>query len=279
MKNIRQLKDKIHNLSKERYIDAQILMRQYMMERFLERLSISKYKDKFILKGGLLVSLIAGIDNRSTMDIDTSITGINVTEDEVTKIIEEIITVPIEDGVSFQIKRVCTIMDEAEYVGIRVSLQALFDGSITPLKIDISTGDIITPCEISYCFHLMFEDRKIDILTYNIETLLAEKFKTIINRSITNTRIRDFYDIYIILKLYAIKIDNNILKDAILETFKNRGSSRFLTDISDVLDEIEEDDNMNKLWISYSKKFSYANDLTFKQVLDSIRYIYKLFVG
>lgn len=197
IKTSRQLKDLIRNLSKEKSADAQILLRNYMMERFLERISLSEYKDKFILKGGMLVAAMVGLDARSTMDIDATVKGANVSVEDVENIIDAIVRVQIEDGVTFRVKTIQEIMDEAEYPGVRVSLETLFDGVTTPLKIDISTGDAITPREIKYRFKRMLEDRVIEVWAYNLETVLAEKIETIITRDVTNTRMRDFYDIHI----------------------------------------------------------------------------------
>ena len=177
IKTARQLKDLICNLSKDKSADAQILMRNYMMERFLERISLSEYRDKFILKGGMLVAAMVGLDARSTMDIDATVKGATVGIEEVENMIASIISVPVDDGVEFRLKRISEIMDEAEYPGIRVSMETEFDGVITPLKIDISTGDAITPHEVRYSFKLMLEDRSIEIWAYNLETVLAEKLE------------------------------------------------------------------------------------------------------
>ena len=193
IKTARQLKDLIRNLSKDKSADAQILMRNYMMERFLERISLSEYRDKFILKGGMLVAAMVGLDARSTMDIDATVKGATVGIEEVENMIASIISVPVDDGVEFRLKRISEIMDEAEYPGIRVSMETEFDGVITPLKIDISTGDAITPREVRYSFKLMLEDRSIEIWAYNLETVLAEKLETVVSRATTNTRMRDFY--------------------------------------------------------------------------------------
>ena len=175
-----QLKDRIRNLAKNKSADAQVLMRNYMMERFLERISVSEYRDKFILKGGMLVAAMIGLESRATMDIDGTIKGINVSVDAVEKMIATIVSVSMEDGVEFQVKRISEIMDEAEYPGIRVSMETRFDGVRTPLKIDISTGDAITPREVRYRFKLMLEERSIDIWAYNLETVLAEKLETVV---------------------------------------------------------------------------------------------------
>ena len=199
----RQLKDLIRNLSKKKSADAQILMRNYMMERFLERISLSEYKNQFILKGGMLVAAMVGLDARATMDLDATIKGTNVSVEDVEMIISQIISIPLDDGVSFRVKRISEIMEEADYPGVRVSMETKFDGVITPLKIDISTGDVITPREIKYKFNLMLEDRTIEVWAYNLETVLAEKLETVVSRNVTNTRMRDFYDIYILQKLYG----------------------------------------------------------------------------
>ena len=195
IKTARQLKDLIRNLSRKKSADAQLLMRNYMMERFLERISLSEYRDKFILKGGMLVAAMVGLDARSTMDLDATVKGANVNVEDIENLISAIVSVPLDDGVKFQLKSISEIMDEAEYPGIRVNMTTTFDGVVTPLKIDISTGDAITPREIRYSFKLMLEDRSIDIWAYNLETVLAEKLETIITRTTTNTRMRDFYDI------------------------------------------------------------------------------------
>ena len=198
IKTARQLKDLIRNLSKDKAADAQILMRNYMMERFLERISLSEYRDKFILKGGMLVAAMVGLDARSTMDIDATVKGATVGIEEVENMIASIISVPVDDGVEFRVKRISEIMDEAEYPGIRISMETEFDGVITPLKTDISTGDAITPREVRYSFKLMLEDRSIEIWAYNLETVLAEKLETVVSRATTNTRMRDFYDLHIL---------------------------------------------------------------------------------
>lgn len=241
IKTARQLKDLIRNLSREKSADAQILMRNYMMERFLERISLSEYRDKFILKGGMLVAAMVGLDARSTMDLDATIKGANVNVEDIENLISSIVTVPIDDGVKFQLKSISEIMDEAEYPGIRVSMSTTFDGVVTPLKIDISTGDAITPREVRYSFKLMLEDRSIDIWAYNLETVLAEKLETIITRATTNTRMRDFYDIYILEQLHGTTLNPKILHDALLATAHKRGSEKYLNQAEEVFDEVEND--------------------------------------
>ena len=214
----RQLKDLVRNMSEKTGVEAHVLIRKYMMERFLERMSLSKYRDNFVLKGGLLVSAFVGTQIRTTMDIDTTIHGLSISEKSMTQIIEEICAIPLDDNVRFEVKNVSTIMDGAEYGGIRFSMEAFLDNSVTPLKIDISTGDIITPCEILYSYKLMFEDQDIAIMVYPIETVLAEKIETVIARSTTNTRMRDFYDIHVLLNSPKQVINQAVLSRALTAT-------------------------------------------------------------
>jgi len=265
----RQLKDLIRNLSKEIGIEAHVLIRKYMMERFLERVSKSKYNASFILKGGMLVSAFVGIESRATMDIDTTIKGIPVTITDMERMITEISNIDLEDNVKFRIKKVSEIMDEAEYTGIRFSMDAVLDGAVIPLKIDISTGDVITPREISYSYKLMFEDRTIPIMTYPVETVLAEKLETVISRSITNTRMRDFYDIHLLLRLQ--RVDNDVLALALERTAKKRGSLNLLENAESVLKTIKVSDDMKKMWNTYQKKFRYADAYTWDNIIESVR--------
>lgn len=276
IKTSTQLKDLIRNLSKKKATNAQILMRNYMMERFLERMSLSEYQDKFILKGGMLVAAMVGLDARSTMDIDATVKGATVSVGEVEKMIESIISVSMVDGVEFRVKRVSEIMDEAEYPGIRVSMETKFDGVKTPLKIDISTGDAITPREVRYSFKLMLENRSIEIWAYNLETVLAEKLETVVTRATTNTCMRDFYDLHILSQIYAQSILPSDLRAAIIATAKKRGTEKYLSDAFAAFDEVEADSNMEKLWLAYQKNFSYAVDLPWHTVMDSIRRLYRL---
>ena len=276
IKTARQLKDLIRNLSREKSADAQLLMRNYMMERFLERISLSEYRDKFILKGGMLVAAMVGLDARSTMDLDATVKGANVNVEEIENLISAIVSVPIDDGVKFQLKSISEIMDEAEYPGIRVSMTTTFDGVVTPLKIDISTGDAITPREVRYSFKLMLEDRSIDIWAYNLETVLAEKLETIITRTTTNTRMRDFYDIYILDQLHGNTLNRQTLYDALLATAKKRGTERHLAEAMDVLNEVESSPVMQKLWESYRRKFSYAADPEWNIIMRAVRSLYAL---
>lgn len=237
----------------------------------MERLSLSEYKNNFILKGGMLVSSMVGIDIRSTMDIDTTLKNLPLSVDSAESIIKRIISVRLEDGVTFRIKGITEIMDEAEYGGIRVSLEAMFDMMRIPLKIDISTGDIVTPKEIEYEMKLMFEDRKIEILAYNIETLLAEKLETVVTRGIANTRSRDFYDIYILQNNGVSSIDSENFRLAVEATCNKRGSGVVFDEAEEIIKEIEEDKNMQNLWRAYQNKFEYAKEISWGMVTASVK--------
>jgi len=274
----RQLKDLVRNLSKKKSADAQILMRNYMMERFLERISLSEYKNQFILKGGMLVAAMVGLDARATMDLDATIKGTNVSVEDVEMIISKIISIPLNDGVLFRIKRISEIMEEADYPGVRVSMETKFDGVITPLKIDISTGDIITPREIKYNFNLMLENRTIEVWAYNLETVLAEKLETVISRNVTNTRMRDFYDIYILQKLYGEQLSKDVLWDALVATAKKRETLEQIEteDIDEVFDEIQSSSVMENLWKAYQRNYSYSADIPWHTIMKSIRTLYEI---
>ena len=274
----RQLKDLIRNMSKKKSADAQILMRNYMMERFLERISLSEYKNQFILKGGMLVAAMVGLDARATMDLDATIKGTNVSVEDVEMIISKIISIPLNDGVLFRIKRISEIMEEADYPGVRVSMETKFDGVITPLKIDISTGDILTPREIKYNFNLMLENRTIEVWAYNLETVLAEKLETVISRNVTNTRMRDFYDIYILQKLYGEQLSKDVLWDALVATAKKRETLEQIEteDIDEVFDEIQSSSVMENLWKAYQRNYSYSADIPWHTIMKSIRTLYEI---
>ena len=274
----RQLKDLVRNLSKKKSADAQILMRNYMMERFLERISLSEYKNQFILKGGMLVAAMVGLDARATMDLDATIKGTNVSVEDVEMIISKIISIPLNDGVLFRIKRISEIMEEADYPGVRVSMETKFDGVITPLKIDISTGDIITPREIKYKFNLMLENRTIEVWAYNLETVLAEKLETVISRNVTNTRMRDFYDIYILQKLYGEQLSKDVLRDALVATAKKRETLEQIEteDIDEVFDEIQSSSVMENLWKAYQRNYSYSADIPWYTIMKSIRTLHEI---
>lgn len=271
-----QVKEKIKNLAKENKADARILLRIYMMERFLERVAASTYVENFVIKGGILVTSMVGVSLRSTMDIDTSIRNFNLSENDARKVVKEICNLDIDDGVTINIKEVSRIMDDREYPGIRLTLDAILGGMVTPIKIDISTGDVITPRAIEYDYPLMLENRSIKLWSYNLETILAEKLQTVLARGVLNTRMRDFYDIYTLLIRYGKDIDKAVFKQAFESTCKKRNSSELSARGEMILGRIAEDENLISLWKGYQKKYSYATEISYESVIGSVKELYAL---
>jgi len=265
----RQLKALVRNRSNGDSTKAQIIIRNYVMERFLERVSLSEYREKLILKGGMLVSALVGIDNRSTMDIDATVKNLPLSLNDARKIVDDVIAVKLDDGMSFEIINVESIMDDSDYTGIRIILNSVLETMKTPLKIDFSTGDIITPRDITFSFKLLFEERTISLQAYNLETVLAEKLETLLSRGIANTRMRDFYDIYCIERTQMHKIDTGVLNKAFLSTSKNRGSFQTINDVHMIFSEIENSPEMKALWKSYQQKFNFASTVGWDQVVNA----------
>ena len=275
----RQLKALVRNRSNSDSKKAQTLIRIYTMERFLERLSVSKYRDYFILKGGILVSSMVGVDRRSTMDIDTTIRNLNLSIEDARSIVEEISAIPLEDGIRFELQDVSEIMEDAEYSGVRLHLTAWLETMRTPIKIDISTGDVITPREIRYSYKLMFEDRSIELYTYNLDTILAEKMETILSRGTVNTRLRDFYDVYILSQQYADEIMAENVYSALMATSKKRGSEKVILDGERILSEIFNSQDMISLWENYQNRFEYAAEAGWHDVMDAVIGLYRNLAG
>lgn len=269
----KQLKDKVRNISQGDNEVAKALIRIFMMERFLERVSLSKYKNNFILKGGMLVASIVGVDMRATMDIDTTVKSLPLNEVDAERIITEICEIQVEDGVSFRILSVTNIMTDFEYPGIRMMLEATLERMRQPIKLDISTDDVITPAAVEYEYKLMFEERTISLLSYNTETLLAEKLQTIISRGIANTRMRDFYDVCGIAKMNADKIDYDTLKEAFRATCKKRETIFSKEEIEDTLLKIKSDEPLDQLWKQFRKKNFFVGDLQWEEVLQEVLHI------
>lgn len=270
IKTSRQLKDKVRNMARGDSAKAQLLIRNYGMERFLERVSLSEHRDNFILKGGMLVSAMVGLENRATMDIDTSIRNMPLDTIAAKVMVEEIIAVPVDDNIRFEINDSGTIMDDAEYSGVRISLNAFLDATRIPLKIDISTGDAITPAAVNYQYKLMFEERYITLWAYNLETVLAEKIETVLSRSVLNTRLRDFYDLYV-LQDTGLEIDKATLAAALTATARKRGSEQALALYERTLDEIRISPLMREQWERYQGKNNYAAGIVWDDVISDIR--------
>ncbi len=266
-----QIKGRIKSVAKQNNADARTLMRIYMMERFLERLAQSEYRDNFIIKGGILVTAMIGVAHRSTMDIDTSMKNLNLSAEDALRVVNQVKDIDLDDGVSFEVKDVSNIMDEMEYPGIRVTMNANVGRLITPLKIDISTGDVITPRAIEFNYDLLLEDRSISLWSYNLETILAEKLQTVLARGILNTRMRDFYDIRMLLDTYEDKVNKAVLKDAFAATCKKRGTDHLQEQAEEIIKIIEADEQLRVLWRAYQKKYSYAADIDYASVISSVR--------
>lgn len=269
----KQLKDKVRNISKGDNEVAKALIRIFMMERFLERVSLSKYKNNFILKGGMLVASIVGVDMRATMDIDTTVKSLALNEVDAEKIIKEICEIPLEDGVRFKIISVASIMTDFEYPGIRMMLEATLDRMRQPMKLDISTDDVITPDAVEYEYKLMFEDRTISLLSYNTETLLAEKMQTILARGLANTRMRDFYDVSGIAKSNADKIDYDLLVEAFRATCKKRETIFSKEEIEDTLTKIKNDDPLAEMWEQFKRSNFFVGNLQWEDALQEVLHI------
>ena len=266
-----QIKGRIKSVAKQNNADARTLMRIYMMERFLERLAQSEYRDNFIIKGGILVTAMIGVAHRSTMDIDTSMKNLNLSAEDALRVVNQVKDIGLDDGVSFEVKDVSNIMDEMEYPGIRVTMNANVGRLITPLKIDISTGDVITPRAIEFNYDLLLEDRSISLWSYNLETILAEKLQTVLARGILNTRMRDFYDIRMLLDTYEDKVNKAVLKDAFAATCKKRGTDHLQEQAEEIIKIIEANEQLQVLWRAYEKKYSYAADIDYASVISGVR--------
>lgn len=265
-RNPMQLKALIKNKAKDKNISAQLVMQNYILERFLERLSLSKYRNNFIIKGGFLISAIVGLEYRSTMDIDMTIKGLTLSHDMILNIFSEICNIPIDDDIKFEIMGINDIREEDDYPGIRVSLMAAYPPLNVPLAVDVTTGDIITPREIMFSFPKMFDEDKLNVLSNNLETILAEKFETIIARGIANTRARDFYDIYVLCSLYESEIDYPILRKGLLNTSTKRGSNRLLLKFQSIIPVVFNDDQMKDRWKRYQNKYNYAKQIAFDEI-------------
>ena len=271
MKSATAVKAKIKNKAGGSSDKSQIMLRIYLMERLLERVSLSRYRDNFVLKGGLLVSSLVGVDMRSTMDVDTIVKSLPLNKSSAQKILEEIMAIGLEDGVLFHITKVQNIMEGHEYEGVRFMIDCTMDKLKQTIKMDISTGDEITPGAIEYKLPLIIEDRSIDLWAYNLETLLAEKLETIMVRAEANTRMRDFYDICVLLEQDAETIDRDTMKAAFYATCKKRGSIELIGAIDDVINKISDDDTMRQLWNNYRKTNYYVGALEWEDVIGSAR--------
>jgi predicted nucleotidyltransferase component of viral defense system len=261
--DIKRLAKEIENKYDLNYYE---ILQRYMFERVLERISVSKYQDNFILKGGLLLSAMFGIDNRMTKDMDATITGIDVSKDKMLKVLNEILSINLKDSVKFDVIDITDIREDDEYGGNKYHIVGKLQSLKVNLEIDISTGDKVTPRELKYKYPLIFEDRTIMISSYNIETILAEKIETALRRGVFNSRMKDFYDIYYLSNMFDF--DGRKLQEAIFETLQNRGTT-YNKDSLDKIKEFSNDAQMISKWNLYLRTIKMP-ELEFKTVIESI---------
>ena len=270
MSNAMSLKAKIRNIAKQKNLPAQVILQNYMFERLLVRLSASEYKEKFVLKGGMLVAAIVGLDNRATMDLDTTLKNLPLTPEAIRSALEDICGIALDDGVVFEIGTISPIREDDIYGRYRVMLNARFNTLLTPLSIDVSTGDAITPHAVQNNFSEIFDDEKsYELWAYNIETIMAEKVETILRRGVFNTRPRDFYDAYILTTTQ--KYDKAVFNEALNATAKHRGTLEQIADTHEILHNIEESPELRSMWEKYRKQFAYAVDIEYRQIIDVLK--------
>ncbi len=270
MSKAMSLKARIRNIAKQKNIPAQVILQNYMFERLLVRLSISEYKEKFVLKGGMLVAAIVGLDNRATMDMDTTLKNLPLTTEAIRNALEQICSISLDDDVSFEIGDISPIREDDLYGGYRVMVKAKLDTMLTPLSIDVSTGDVMTPDAIQYNFSEIFDDEKsYELWAYNIETVMAEKVETILRRGVFNTRPRDFYDTYILATTQ--KFNMQLFLEALKATANHRGTTEQIADVKGILKNIQESLELQKMWSKYRKQFAYAKDIEYEQIMEVLR--------
>lgn len=272
-KNPMQFKALMKNKAKELKVTAQMVMQNYMLERLLERLSRSKYKDQFIIKGGFLLSSVIGLSSRTTMDLDTTIKGFTLNHDQLRVIFTEICSMESDDDITFDLVNIADIRETDDYPGLRVSLKANYIPISVPLTVDVTTGDIITPAEIKYVINSLFTNEPIEVWAYNIETLLAEKIETVLSRDILNTRARDYYDIYILYHQKWEYINIKVLKEALQKTTIKRQSQHILDNPIEIINRIEGNKELVNLWIKYQKSVNYTDGIKFIDTCSALRNI------
>lgn len=267
----KELKQKSKELESKYQLNHYELLQRFMFERILERISVSKYQENFILKGGLLLSALFGINNRTTRDMDTTIKGLDVSKEQMVKVLNEILNIDLKDGVKFELVDVTDIREEDEYGGNKYHLIGKLENLKINLDIDISTGDKVIPKELKYSYPSLFENKKILIYTYNAETIISEKIETILRRGQYNSRMKDYYDVHIFLSKFKDNIDIKNLKLSIKNTFDKRESLDYLKDYEQILDSISSYDRIISLWNGYAKKNKYANDIKFEEIIKEIK--------
>ena len=266
-----QLKGQIRSFAAQRNLQPQEVLQMFMFERVLERLAKSPYKDNFVLKGGLLISSMFGVEGRTTMDMDTTVTGIDMKEDEIQRIITEILSIDVGDGIKFEFTKIEPIREDDDYNNFRAYFVAHYGKIANEMKLDITTGDVITPSAIDYSYKTILDSDEIEVKAYNRETIIAEKYETIIRRNIGTTRARDFYDLYMFYNLYQDAIDYDVLKTAVNKTSQKRGSEEEMAEWMDICDEMSQDLTLKSLWENYRNNNSYSKETSFEDVIKAVR--------
>lgn len=276
MKTPEQLKGAIRSMAAKKNLRAQEVLQMFLFERIIDRLAASSFRDNFILKGGLLISSMIGIGERTTMDMDTTVRGIQMEEDEIVSAVKEIIAMDVGDGISFEFQKIEPIREDDAYNNFRVHLRAKYGKIDSPMKIDITTGDIITPAAIRYDFPFVFEEKTVPVMAYTLETVLAEKYETIIRRNIGTTRARDFYDLHTLYRGRKDVVQMDVLRAAVIHTAEKRDSIDDIRDWRDILKDIREEPQLYLLWDNYAADNKYIGDLKFNEVLDTVDEIAKI---
>lgn len=266
-----QLKGQIRSFAAKRNLQPQEVLQMFMFERVLERLAKSPYKDNFVLKGGLLISSMFGVEGRTTMDMDTTVTGIDMKEDEIQRIITEILSIDVGDRIKFEFTKIEPIREDDDYNNFRAYFVAHYGKIANEMKLDITTGDVITPRAIDYSYKTILDEDEIEVKAYNRETIIAEKYETIIRRNIGTTRARDFYDLYMFFNLYQDAIDYDVLKTAVDITSQKRGSEEELAEWMDICDEMSQDLALKSLWENYRINNTYSAGTSFEDVMKAVR--------
>ena len=276
MKTPEQLKGAIRSMAAKKNLRAQEVLQMFLFERIIERLAVSSFRNNFILKGGLLISSMIGIGERTTMDMDTTVRGIQMEEDEIVSAVKEIIAMDVGDGISFEFQKIEPIREDDAYNNFRVHLRAKYGKIDSPMKIDITTGDIITPAAIRYDFPFVFEEKTVPVMAYTLETVLAEKYETIIRRNIGTTRARDYYDLHTLYRSRKDVVQMDVLRAAVIHTAEKRDSVDDIRDWRDILKDIREEPQLYLLWDNYAADNKYIGDLKFNEVLDAVDEIAKI---
>lgn len=270
MRTPEQLKGQIRSFAEKHKLMSQEVLQMFLFERVLERLAVSEYKDNFILKGGLLISSMLGIKERTTMDMDTTVIGITMEKDVIETIIQQILLIDVGDGITFEYKKIEPIREKDDYNNFRAYFNAIYGKICNPMKIDITTGDKITPAAIEYSYPCILDRESIPVKAYSPETIIAEKFETIIRRNIGTTRARDFYDLLRMFEFYKERIAPSLLRMAVQNTANKRGSVVEMSEWREICSEMREDSALHNLWKNYKKTNEFASMLRFEDVLQGV---------